>query len=91
MTWHERASKRRFKFTELLVFVLFFRDGILDFYEILKRIDSTGLLSQYATTEIPYTPWRGGGGGGGALPIMVYTGRFRPKGVPFSGCRCIRG
>ena len=24
------------------------------------------------------------GGGGGALPIMDYTGRLRPKGVPFS-------
>ena len=24
-----------------------------------------------------------GGGGGGALAIMAYTGRLRPKGVPF--------
>ena len=25
--------------------------------------------------------------GGGVLPIMAYTGRIRPKGVPFSGFR----
>ena len=31
------------------------------------------------------------GGGGGVLPIMDYTGRFRPKGVPFSGWRYIKG
>jgi len=27
---------------------------------------------------------------GGALPIMAYTGRLRPKGVPFSGFRYIK-
>ena len=27
----------------------------------------------------------------GVLPIMVYTGRLRQKGVPFSGFRCIKG
>ena len=26
-----------------------------------------------------------GVGGGGVLPMMAYTGRFRPKGVSFSG------
>ena len=30
-------------------------------------------------------------GGGGVLPIMDYTGRLRPKGVPFSGWRYIKG
>ena len=29
--------------------------------------------------------------GGGVLPILVYTGRLRPKGVPFSGFRYIKG
>ena len=29
--------------------------------------------------------------GGGILPIMAYTGRLRPKGVPFSGFRYIKG
>ena len=29
--------------------------------------------------------------GGGVLPIMTYTGRLRPKGVPFSGFRYIKG
>ena len=33
----------------------------------------------------------GGGGGGGVLPIMAYTGRFRPKGIPFSGFRYMKG
>ena len=32
-----------------------------------------------------------GGGGGGVLSIMAYTGRLRPKGVPFSGFRYIKG
>ena len=30
-------------------------------------------------------------GGWGVLPIMAYTGRLRPKGVPFSGFRYIKG
>ena len=30
-------------------------------------------------------------GGGGVLPIMDYTGRLRPKGVPFLGWRYIKG
>ena len=30
-------------------------------------------------------------GGGGVLPIMAYTGRLRPKGVPFSGFRYMKG
>ena len=32
-----------------------------------------------------------GGGGGGVLPILAYTGRRRPKGVPFSGFRNMNG
>ena len=36
-------------------------------------------------------PGGGGGGGGWALPVMEYTRRFRPKGVPFSGWRYIKG
>ena len=31
------------------------------------------------------------GGGGGVLPIMTYTGRLRPNGVPFSGFRYMKG
>ena len=30
-------------------------------------------------------------GGGDVLPILAYTGRLRPKGVPFSGFRYIKG
>ena len=29
--------------------------------------------------------------GGGVLPIMAYTGRLRPKGVPFSGFKYMKG
>ena len=32
-----------------------------------------------------------GGRGRGVLPIMAYTGRLRPKGVPFLGFRCMKG
>ena len=28
---------------------------------------------------------------GGVLPMMAYTGRLRPKGVPFSGFRYAKG
>ena len=31
------------------------------------------------------------GWGGGVLPIMAYTGRLRPKGVPFSAFRYMKG
>ena len=33
----------------------------------------------------------GGGGGGGTLPIVVYTERLRPKVVPFSRFRHMKG
>ena len=29
--------------------------------------------------------------GGGVLPIMAYMGKFRPKGVPSTGCRYVKG
>ena len=32
----------------------------------------------------------GGGEGRGVLPKMTYTGRLRPKGVPFSGFQMLR-
>ena len=32
-----------------------------------------------------------GGGEGGGLTTMDHTGRLRPKAVPFSGCRCLKG
>ena len=34
--------------------------------------------------------WAGGGGGGG-LALMAYTERLRPKGVPFSDFRYMKG
>ena len=30
-------------------------------------------------------------GGGGVLPIMTCTVRLRPKGIPFLGCRYMKG
>ena len=35
--------------------------------------------------------WFRSRGGGAVLPIMAYKGRLRPKGVPFSGFRYIKG
>ena len=33
----------------------------------------------------------GGGVGSGVLPIMAFARRFRPKEVPVSGFRCMKG
>ena len=33
----------------------------------------------------------GGGGGPRLLPMMAYTGKLCPEGVPFSGFRCEKG
>ena len=30
-------------------------------------------------------------GGGGVLPMMAYTGRLRPTGIPFLGFRYVKG
>ena len=38
-----------------------------------------------------YADPRPRGMGVGVLPIMAYTGRFRPKGVPCSGFRYVKG
>ena len=38
--------------------------------------------------------WPGAGGrgpGGGAIPTMAYTGRLRPKEMPFSGYWYMKG
>ena len=29
--------------------------------------------------------------GGGVLPVMAYMGKLCPKGVPFSGFKCMKG
>ena len=49
----------------------------------VKEIKEDG-VKQKATAR---TTFPGGGGRGGALPIMDYTGRLRPKGVPVLGWR----
>ncbi len=43
-----------------------------------------------STVQSSFTTYFPGGGGGGT-PYMAYTGRFRPKRVPFSGFRYIEG
>ena len=50
----------------------------------------------YQTVDLPKREPQVGRGlfgtpGGGVLPIMAYMGRLRPKGVPFSGFRYIKG
>ena len=37
------------------------------------------------------SPWHSQVPGGGILPITDYTGRLRPKGVPFLGWRYVKG
>ena len=52
----------------------------------LVTLESDKVRSSYMIYSPP-----GGGGGGGTLPIVDYTGRLHPKGVPFSGWRYIKG
>ena len=53
------------------------------------------VLKKFLGGDVPLGAWNPlpipGGGGGGVLPIMAYTGRLRPKGVPFSGFRYKKG
>ena len=42
---------------------------------------ATGHTAYFGTVEVQ----------GAVLPIMAYTGRLRPKGVPFPGFRYIKG
>ena len=56
--------------------------------------ESPGVLTSRTEDSLPDKVSRGTvdpGGGGGVLPIMAYTGRLCPKGVPFSGFRYIKG
>ena len=58
-------------------------------------IAHTGLPSDIYGTKIPFPSCTlisgGGGGGGGVLPVMAYTGRLHPKGVPFSDFTYLKG
>ena len=53
-------------------------------------VELINLVKAYTVERTNGIKARGGGGGGG-LPIMAYTGRLRPKGLPFSGFRYIKG
>ena len=66
------------------------------------RLDKSNAVGVGTTAVKPYIHMpsglslvrKPGGGGGGVLPIMAYTGRLHPKGVPsgilngrdFTGC-----
>ena len=51
------------------------------------------VMQNMLTSKRAYTQMTQGGEGGGwvVLPIMAYMGRLRPKGVPFSLFRYIKG
>ena len=54
------------------------------------QLSQTVALEDWKKNSIPRG--RGGGGGGvGVLSIIAYTGRLRPKEVPFSGFRHMKG
>ena len=48
-------------------------------------------ISHYQTLRHVCRKVGGGGGGHGLLPMMAYTGKLCPEGVPFSGFRCEKG
>ena len=49
-------------------------------------LDTSLTFDDHITATVASMP-----GGGGVLPIMAYTGRLRPKEVPFSGFRYKKG
>ena len=57
----------------------------------ISEAESGAYLEQRESENFLDNPPEGGGGGGEVLPIMAYTGRLRPKRVPFSGFRYIKG
>ena len=80
---------RRFKLTELLVF-FFLADTPMTFQ--LSRIIDLQFISILGLRSWRFC-WailRARGGGGGGTPLD-YTGRLRPKEVPFSGWRYMKG
>ena len=50
---------------------------------IVVLLDGTILTDETSLRDFPR--------GLGVLPIMAYTGRLRPEGVPFSGFRYMKG
>ena len=54
--------------------------------EVVKKKESPQILDLQRLASLT-----GVGGGGGVLTMMAYTGRLRPKGVPFLGFRYMKG
>ena len=64
---------------------------VLSEIEFLKEnVDHVSVLDQHCARYFDGRS-QGGKGGGGVLLIVAYTGRLRPKRVPFSGFRYIKG
>ena len=60
----------------------------------VKKTNSKLYMKGFSTKKImslPYHPHKLNGLQGVVLPIMAYTERLRPKGVPFSLVRYIKG
>ena len=51
--------------------------------EVVKKTESLQILDLQRLASLT--------GGGGGPPMMAYTGRLRPKGVPFLGFRYMKG
>ena len=51
--------------------------------EVVKKTESLQILDLQRLASLT--------GGGGVLTMMAYTGRLRPKGVPFLGFRYMKG
>ena len=60
-------------------------DNFWIYSTLQKKVIDKNISENYKTVCVAPPP------PGGALPIMAYMARLRPKGVPFSGSRYIKG
>ena len=99
-----RIPKKLMKFLQLLAFLIFIQ-MIFSRYDNLEvdRLllaqlvcDTIQSLCEYLMTypslmEEIFLKRTPGAGGGGVLPTMAYTGRLRPKGIPYLAFRYMKG
>ena len=99
-----RIPKKLMKFLQLLAFLIFMQ-MIFSRYDNLEvdRLllaqlvcDTIQSLCEYLMTypslmEEIFLKRTSGVGGGGVLPTMAYTGRLRPKGIPYLALRYMKG
>ena len=75
--------------TRLELFESLYRYGLKGSDEAILRVSWKNVfIDSLKKTESQISNARTGGG---VLPIVAYMGRLRPKGVPFSGFRYIKG